>query len=120
MGKEGFKGLKVWEKGKDLAVFIYRVTERGSFSKDYSFKDQIRRAAISIPSNIAEGDALGSDKQAARYLHIAKGSTAEVMTQANIAFEVGHLDQSSFNEIEKRCAEIIRMLHGLISAKDKG
>ena len=64
MGK--FQDLKVWQRGKDLAVYIYRLTSEGAFLKDYGLRDLMRRAAVSIPSNIAEGDELGSDKQAVR------------------------------------------------------
>ncbi|MBW2365740.1 MAG: four helix bundle protein, partial [Deltaproteobacteria bacterium] len=60
MGK--FQDLKVWQRAKDLAVYIYKVTSDGKFSKDYGLRDQIRRAAVSIPSNIAEGDELGTNK----------------------------------------------------------
>lgn len=76
MGK--FQDLKVWQRAKDLAVYIYKLTGKGAFSKDYSLRDQIRRATVSIPSNIAEGDDIGSDKQAIRHFYIAKGSAAEV------------------------------------------
>ena len=62
MGK--FRELKVWQRGKDLAVTNYRMTSHGTFYKDYGLRDQIRRAAVSIPSNIAEGDELGTNKQA--------------------------------------------------------
>ena len=58
MGK--FQDLKVWQRSKDLAVYMYKLTGKGSFAKDFSLRDQIRRAAVSIPSNIAEGDDLGS------------------------------------------------------------
>lgn len=78
MGK--FRELKVWQRAKDLAVFIYRLTDHGMFAKDYGLRDQIRRAVVSIPSNIAEGGELGSDKQAVRFFYIAKGSSAEVLT----------------------------------------
>lgn len=77
----------------------------------------MRRAAVSIPSNIAEGDELGTDKQAVRFLNFAKGSTAEVMTQANIAFDIGYIDQKTFDEIEDRCIDILKMLSRLISAR---
>jgi four helix bundle protein len=76
MGK--FQDLKVWQRAKDLAVYIYKLTGKGAFSKDFSLRDQIRRATVSIPSNIAEGDDIGSDKQAIRHFYIAKGSAAEV------------------------------------------
>ena len=64
-----FEDLKVWQRAKDLAVYIYKLTAHGRFSKDFGLRDQIRRAAVSIPSNIAEGDELGTDKQSIRYLH---------------------------------------------------
>jgi len=60
VGKGGFKELRVWQKGKDLAVYIYQITNTGDFAKDYSLRDQIRRAVVSIPSNIAEGDERGN------------------------------------------------------------
>lgn len=119
MSREGFKSLRVWQKSKDLAVRIYRVTNEGKFTKDFTLRDQIRRAAVSIPSNIAEGDELGSDKQAVRHFYIAKGSAAEVLTQAIIAFEIGYLDQPAFEKIEQNCTEISKMLARLIAARSK-
>ena len=57
-----FRDLKVWQKARDLAVYIYRLTDQGIFSKDFGLKDQIRRAAVSVPSNIAEGDELETSR----------------------------------------------------------
>ena len=65
MGK--FEDLRVWQRAKDLAVFIYKLTNNDKFIKDFGLRDQIRRAAISVPSNIAEGDDLDTDKQAIRF-----------------------------------------------------
>jgi four helix bundle protein len=117
LGKEGFQGLKVWQKAKELAVFIYAVTNTPSFSKDRNLRDQMRKAAVSIPSNIAEGDELGSDKQAIRFFHIARGSTAELLTQAIIAQEVGIIDKTNCTEIDVKCTEILKMLSRLIAAR---
>ncbi|MBE9592268.1 MAG: four helix bundle protein [Proteobacteria bacterium] len=114
-----FKELRVWQKGKDLAVYIYRITNTGDFAKDYGLRDQIRRAVVSIPSNIAEGDERETDKEAVRYFYIAKGSSAEVLTQATIAFEIGYIPKETFKEIEKGCIEISSMLSKLISARSK-
>lgn len=100
---QGFKKLRVWQRSKELAVEIYRITRRGAFNTDFGLKDQIRRAAVSIPSNIAEGDELGTNKQAVRHFYIAKGSCAEVLTQAIIAFEIGYLESIQFEKIEKQC-----------------
>jgi len=109
--------LRVWVKAKDLAVYIYKVTEQGLFLRDFGLKDQIRRASVSIPSNIAEGEELGTNKQSIRHFYIAKGSSAEVITQAIIAFEIGYLNQSDFKFITEECRSISKMLHKLIQAR---
>ena len=119
MSNGGFRSLRVWQKGKDLAVYIYEITNAGEFNKDYGLKDQIRRAVVSIPSNIAEGDELDTDKQAVRHFFIAKGSCAEVLTQAIIAHEIGYIDAGVFEEIEKCCTELAKMLAKLIAARSK-
>lgn len=119
MGKDGFRGLRVWAESKELAIHIYIITGEGRFAKDFALRDQIRKAAVSIPSNIAEGDSLGTDKQSVRHFLIAKGSTAEVITQAEIASEIGYIDQLSCNHIEGRCAEIMKKLQKLISARKR-
>ena len=112
-----FKKLTVWQRAKDLAVSIYAQTQQDQFLKDHGLRDQIRRAAVSIPSNIAEGDESGSDKQSIRYFYIAKGSTAEVLTQSTIAFEIGYLDKESFESIEAECKAISGMLMRLIQSR---
>lgn len=116
---KGFRSLKVWQKGKELAIAIYNMTGKGKFTKDYGLRDQLRRAAVSIPSNIAEGDELNTDKQAIRYFYMAKGSSAEVLTQAMIALEIGYFDNDTYREIESRCIEISKMLAKLIAARSK-
>ena len=73
MGK--FQDLKVWQRAKDLAVYIYKLTGKTPFTKDFGLRDQIRKAAVSIPSNIAEGDELGTNKQAIRHFYIASVRT---------------------------------------------
>lgn len=119
MGKGGFKELKVWHRSKDLAVYIYQITNIGPFVRDYGLRDQIRRAAVSIASNIAEGDERETDKEAVRYFYIAKGSSAEVLTQAIIAFKIGYLKKETFEEMERKCVEISSMLSKLISVRSK-
>ena len=117
MGK--FQDLKVWQKAKELAVYIYRITGKGVFSKDFSLKDQIRRAAVSIPSNIAEGDDLRTDKQSVNYFFIARGSSAEVLTQAIISLEINYIGKDDFDHIENECKAISGMLTRLIKARSK-
>ncbi|WP_211232809.1 four helix bundle protein [Desulfatirhabdium butyrativorans] len=73
MGEEmakGFKELVVWQKARDLAVEIYQITNQGKFKQDFGLIDQIRRAAVSVPSNIAEGDERNTDKESVRFLYI--------------------------------------------------
>lgn len=119
MSNRGFRSLRVYQRSKDLAVYISRTTSDEEFSRDYALRDQIRLAAVSISSNIAEGDELGTDKQSVRLFYVAKGSFTEVLTQAIIAFEIGYIDQATFHEIEDRCREISKMLSRLIAARSK-
>lgn len=79
--------------------------------------DQLRRAAISIPSNIAEGDERDTDKDAVRFLYIAKGSIAELRTQLDLANKVGLLSHGEFSILDQQAEEIARMLRGLITAR---
>ena len=113
----GFKDLKVWQRSKDLAVLVYRLTQKGPFTQDYGFRDQIRRAAVSVPSNIAEGDERGSNKDAIRFFYYAKGSLAEIQTQLEIANEIEYLNKSDFNELDEKCIVIGKMLGSLIKAR---
>jgi len=115
MGK--FQELKVWQRAKDLAVSMHKLTGDGPFGKDWALRDQIRRATVSIPSNIAEGDELGTDRQAIKFFYTAKGSAAEVLTQTIIAQEVGYLTQEQFYRITEECLGISAMLTKLISAR---
>ena len=95
------------------------MTESGLFSKDYSLRDQIRRAAVSVASNIAEGNELATNKQAVHFFHTAKGSSAEVLTQAIIALEIGYLDDKLFSHISNECKSISSMLSRLIQIRSK-
>jgi four helix bundle protein len=112
-----FKQLRVWQTAKVLAARIYKLTQNPHFKKDFGFKDQIQRAAVSIPSNIVEGDELGTDKLSVRYLYIAKGSSAELMTQLLIAYEIGYVDQSTAELLVDECDRISSMLTKLIRAR---
>jgi four helix bundle protein len=114
-----FQKLRVWQLAKELAVRIYKLTQSATFSKDFGLKDQIQRSAISIPSNIAEGDDLETDKQSIRHFYIAKGSTAELLTQLLIAQEIGYLDVKTRDSLINDCRLISVMLTKLIQARSK-
>jgi four helix bundle protein len=109
-----FKELRVWQKARDLAVENYKLTETGKIKSDFGLRDQMRRAAVSIPSNIAEGDGLSTDKQSIRHFFIARGSTSELRTQLIISLEIGYMTKELYEEIENECAEISAMLTSLI------
>ena len=76
-----FEELKVWQKAVELAVNVYEITKNEKFVKDFGLRDQMRRASVSISSNISEGDQLESDRSSIRHFRIAKGSSAELYTQ---------------------------------------
>jgi len=119
MGAEGFRELRVWQGAKALAITIDRLTANGPLSRDFGLRDQIRRAAVSVPSNIAEGDERETNKDSVRFLYIAKGSLAELRTQLEIARDIGALDPTIFSQLEVTCAEIGRMLGSLIKARSQ-
>ena len=84
----------------ELCVRIYKLTNIGEFAKDFELRGQVRKASVSVPSNIAEGDESGTNRQAVRFFNIAKGSIAEVQTQMIIAQKVGYVDIEQLSEIE--------------------
>lgn len=106
---QSFEDLEVWKRSCQLAVQVYEMVRP---SRDYSLKDQMQRASVSIASNIAEGSER-SRKDFARFLSIARGSAAELRTQTYIAAKVGMLNQQQMSEITRECKEISMMLHGL-------
>lgn len=111
--------MKVWEKAKDLAVDIYKLTMQGEISKDFGLRDQIRRSAVSIASNIAEGDERDTDKESVRFFYIAKGSLAELQTQMQIACEIGYCSISIYDGIDLKCIELGKMIGKLIKARQE-
>lgn len=112
-----FFKLIVWQRAKDLSVRIYKLTKETCISKDFGFRDQIQRASVSIPSNIAEGDELGTDKQSIRHFYIAKGSSAELVTQLIIAQEIGYFTKDEIDPLISECKIISTMLQKIINAR---
>ena len=117
MGKKGFKDLIVWKKAKELAITVYKISEDKVFSRDFGLKDQIRRSAVSIASNIAEGDERGTNKESIRFFYIAKGSLAELRTQIQIAYEIGYLKKQIYENIEAKCEGLGKMIGKLIKIR---
>jgi four helix bundle protein len=108
---DAFESLEVWKRSARLSVNVYKAIRR---QQHFGFRDQVFRAAVSVPSNIAEGYERGSRKEFARFLSIAKGSCAELRTQLYIGIETGILDRRSALLFIDETTEISRMLQGLI------
>jgi len=117
MGKDGFKDLKVWGIAKNLAVKIYKTSKSCDLNSDFGLRDQIRKASVSIPSNLAEGDERDTDRDSIRFFYMAKGSLAEVRTQLQIAFEVGYITEDTFESLDKEYKDLGIMIGALIKAR---
>lgn len=98
-------------------MHLYKLTNSGTFSKDFGLRDQIRRAAISVASNIAEGDERNTNKKSVHFLYMAKGSLAEVVTQITIAREIGYLSDEKFLKLQEECERIGGMIGKLIKVR---
>lgn len=113
--KTSYKDLKVWQKSIELAKLIYGITEDFPKREHYGLASQMRRAGVSIASNIAEGAARHSNKEFIQFLIVARGSLAELATQTIIAHEAGFIDAPAQESIETISTEISKMLSGLRS-----
>ena len=111
MSYASFEKLEVWKRACQLNVNVYGIFRE---CRDYSYRDQITRAALSIPSNIAEGAERDSAKEYKRFLFIAKGSAGELRTQIYLAQKIGLIDSDTAKPITNELKEISKMLHGLI------
>ena len=112
---ERFEDVKGWKKGRELCRLVYDVTNKAPFSRDYGLRDQIRRAAVSILSNIAEGFESQNDRTFVRYLYIAKASSGEVRAQAYVALDQDYITQEIFNQIYALSSETSRLIASFIA-----
>jgi four helix bundle protein len=111
-----YKDLRAWRKSLELALEIYRTTQQFPKCELYGLTSQMRRAAVSIPSNIAEGKGRSSDRDFVVFLCHARGSLLELETQALVAQRLGYLENEDANHIEKLSAETGKILNGLINS----
>ena len=112
-----YRDLVVWQKSRSLATETYRLCMTPSFERHRGLSDQIMRSAVSIPSNIAEGDERGTNKDALRFLLIARGSLAELETQLSIAEAIGIIPQPTVGQIAAQLDEVARLLGGTIKMR---
>lgn len=117
-GFERFEDIEAWKRARSLTLDLYRLTSEGAWAKDFGLRDQIRRASVSVMSNIAEGFARRGDKEFRRFLSIACGSAAEVKSQLYIALDICYVKQVKFDELYGTVDEVLRMLTGLMRYLD--
>jgi four helix bundle protein len=110
MAYQSFEDLEVWQRGCRLTVEVFQAF---AACKNFSFRDQVQRAALSVPSNVAEGSERGSTKDFAHFLNIAKGSCGELRTQLYIARRLELLRKPTFDALIRESKELSAMLEGL-------
>ena len=111
---ERFEDLEGWKKGRELARLVYEVTAIGEFARDFGLRDQIRRAAVSVLSNIAEGFERDGNKELRQFLTVAKGSAGEVKAQLYVALDAGFIDQEQFSRLCSMATEVGKLMGGFI------
>jgi four helix bundle protein len=116
---ERFEDLIAWQKARLLTKAIYQATQNGKFAKDYGLAGQIQRAAVSIMSNLAEGFERGGRGEFHQFLVIAKASCAEVRSQLYIAYDIGYINQTEFDQLMTQAQEVTRIVSGLRTAVEK-
>jgi len=109
-----FEDLPVWQKARRVVREVYRLSDSGCFARDFELRGQIRRAAVSVVSNIAEGYERDGNREFLQHLSQAKGSCGEVRAQLHIASDLGYLDESAHLALSASCLEVSKMLNGLI------
>ena len=110
-----FEDIDAWQRARALVKEIYALTDQGDFARDFSLKDQIRRASVSIMSNIAEGFERDGTKEFIQFLSIAKGSVGEVKSQLYVALDRGYVTRNEFNMLSELTGETARLIAGLMS-----
>jgi four helix bundle protein len=114
-----YKELKVWQKGRELVKYIYQLTSKFPKEEVYALTSQIRRAVLSIPSNISECSGHFSNKEFSRFLEIAYASSCEQDTQIILSFDLNFINEDKLNDSNIYIKEIQKMLAGLIKSLEK-
>jgi four helix bundle protein len=109
-----FEDLKTWQLARDLVRDVYLVTSTPAFSRDAALRDQLRRAAVSSMSNVAEGFERGTKREFIRFLYMARGSAGEVRSHLYVARDLHYIDQSGFDTIQRRVREVSKAVFNFI------
>ena len=109
-----FEDIEAWQKARELTKAIYAMSNDGQFARDFGLRDQIRRASVSIMSNIAEGFGRGGNKEFIQFLSTAKGSASEVQAQLYVALDANHINEEQFKSLYALTQSTGNMIGGLI------
>ena len=109
-----FEDIEAWKKARELTREVYRHSKVGPFSKDFGLRDQIRRAAVSVMSNIAEGFERGGNKEFMEFLAIAKGSVGEIESQLYVALDENYIDENDLVSLKRLAGSTKRLIGGLL------
>ena len=104
-----FEEIQAWQKAREITKKIYSMSNKGEFAKDFSLRDQMKRASVSIMANIAEGHGRRTTKEFANFLNIARGSAVEVQSHLYVALDLNYINENEFNEAYELLNEISRM-----------
>jgi four helix bundle protein len=110
-----FEDIEAWKKARELNRAVYQCTKVGEFSRDYGLRDQIRRASVSVMSNIAEGFQRGGTTEFIHFLSIAKASAGEVESQLYIAFDQTYINKEQFDSLKALAGSTKRLIAGLMN-----
>ena len=111
---EKFEDIAAWQKARALSLAIYACSKEGAFARDFAFRDQIRSAAVSVMSNIAEGFERDGNREFLQFLATAKGSCGEVRSQLYTALDQGYLEPEGFRQLSSLARDTSRLLAGLM------
>jgi len=111
----GFEEIESWREARLLAAKIYEISNLGLFRSDFGLRDQIRRAAVSIMANIAEGFGRGGKPEFVRFLRISRASALETQSQLYIALDLGYLSAKEFELLHKQAIRVTRLIVGFIN-----
>lgn len=114
-----FEEITAWKESREFNRDIYRITNRGLFEKDFDLKRQIRRASVSISSNIAEGFERNTDKEFIYFLYVAKASAGEVRSQLYLSYDLDYIAENDFLELKSKIENVSKMLSGFIKYLEK-
>ena len=117
---KGYRNLVVWQKAMELAKKVYLVTRNFPEEEIYALTSQVRRSAVSVPSNIAEGKGRGTGKEFIQFLRIALGSLYELQTQLELSMRIGYITTAQLNPIDSLALEVEKMLNSLITSTLRG